>query len=113
MSEVLKNAKAYLDNKHQKLREEKEALSVGEKLIRFSEPIISANGDLCIKMRTYTRGKRIKGNFINMPGIILNLDNEKDIKEIIEFLQETVEHKDVLREVAETRRKRWEDRSKN
>lgn len=113
MSEVLKNAKAYLDNEHQKLREEKKALSVGERLVRFSEPIISANGDLCIKMRTYARGKRIKGNFINMPGIILNLDKEEDIKEITKFLQETVEHKDVLREVAETRKKRWEERNKN
>jgi len=113
MSEVLKNAKAYLDNEHQKLREEKEVLSVGEKLIRFSDPIISAEGDLCIKMRTYARGKRIKGNFINMPGLILNLESDEDMNQVIEFIKEAMEQKEVLREVAETRKKRWEKRSGN
>lgn len=105
MSEVLKSAKAYLDGTHKD--GDDVAKSMTEKLARFSDPFLSADGDLCVNVRTYERTKKIYGHFIKMPGIVVNLESDEDIEAMIGYLRDIQDNREVLREVAQERRNRW------
>lgn len=105
MSEVMKSAKAYLEGTHKDDVDEPQ--SVTERLARFSDPFLSADGDLCVNVRTYERTKKIYGRFIKMPGIVINLETDDDIEAMIGYLHDVQDNREVLREVAQERRKRW------
>ena len=105
MSEVLESAKAYLDGTHKDGNGDGRSLI--ERLARFSDPFISADGDLCVNIRTYERSKKIHGKFIKMPGIVVNLESADDVDALMGYLKDIRDNMEVLREVAQERRKRW------
>ena len=111
MSEVLKSANSYLDGTH------KENVgvvkSIKEKLARFSDPFLSAKGELCVKLRAYERTKKIYNHFIKMPGIVINLETDDDIEQLIGYLRDVQDNREVLREVARERGERWAKRKRD
>lgn len=106
MNEVQKSAKAYLENKYKEIK----SITLKEKLATFSDPFISDKGELCINLRTYPRRKNIRGLKIKTSGIIINIETRQDVEDFIEHILNVFEERELLRDVAEARVKRWKEK---
>jgi hypothetical protein len=113
---VKKNAEAYISGTHGEL--DNDLGTVSDRLVRFSFPFISREGNLCINLRAYPPRRRIGGKIIKMPGIIIGLERDggqvetdEDIRSLIGYLEEVLDSRDILRRVAQTRFDRWQVKS--